>query len=130
MKKRCLLAVLLALPAVPFAHASDKIMAAEPGKWVSTKEQRAERLTVKKQSVAMEYIELGKLRQLNAELANAYVNLNISIASACGLTLGWQELFDDSQFRQYTQAGGSSESADKLAESLCRKEKNKTMTFQ
>lgn len=54
--------------------------------------------------VAQEYIELGKLQELNRHLAKDIIDVNIAMANQCGEVMPWKELVEKSAFRSYTSS--------------------------
>ncbi|EKO3839278.1 hypothetical protein NTE14_005041 [Vibrio harveyi] len=75
--------------------------------------------------IAKEYRELGKLYNLNPDLAETVIQINIDMADNCGLTMSWQTLFNDSRFRNYVSLTRNEPDSNPdvrvtLIESLCR----------
>lgn len=75
--------------------------------------------------VSKEYVELGKLYNLNPDLAGIVIDVNIGMANQCGLTVPWQKLFEDYRFRNYSSLvrsqpnDNNTEALDSMVESLC-----------
>ena len=55
-----------------------------------------------KGSVAQEYIDIGKLLELNQQLAKDVIDANIAMANKCGEVMPWKKLVDQESFRRYT----------------------------